>query len=265
MDLGRAITIDELRLAIRQGKQRKARGIDGSFHEFFQHTWDVTKYNILSLLNSMFIDGHILPKKQGVIVCIPKHPVCKTPSDFRPLTLLNADLKLLSSILANRMKRWIPGIIDPNKFCGATDNNIFGALAAIRETIAHSDHTRAPACILSLDFQHTFDRVNHDYLFRALDAYGFSETLCNKLRRVYEEATSTVQINGHLSSVINIHRSIRQGCPLSMLLFAISINPFLDMLEEKLKSFHHSQQTPSPVHITYADDVTIILRTSAEI
>jgi hypothetical protein len=159
------------------------------------------------------------------------------------------------------MKRWIPGILNHNQFCGATDNNIFGALAAIRETIAHSDHTRAPACILSLDFQHAFDRVNHDYLFRVLDAYGFSETLCNGLRRLYAEATSIVQINGHLSSAINIHRSIHQGCPLSMLLFAISIKLFLYMLEEKLKSFHHSHQTPSPVHITYADAVTIILRT----
>jgi hypothetical protein len=50
-----------------------------------------------------------------------------------------------------------------------------------------------------------------------------------------------------------------------MLVFAISINPFLDMLEEKLKPFRHSKLTPPPVHITNADDVTIILRTSAEI
>jgi hypothetical protein len=50
-----------------------------------------------------------------------------------------------------------------------------------------------------------------------------------------------------------------------MLIFAISINPFLDTLEEKLKSFHHSQQTPKPVLITHADYVTNILRNSAEI
>jgi hypothetical protein len=57
MDPGRAITIDELQLAIRQGKERKVPGIDGICHEFFQHTWDVTKNDILSILNSMFIDG----------------------------------------------------------------------------------------------------------------------------------------------------------------------------------------------------------------
>jgi hypothetical protein len=160
--------------------------------------------------------------------------VPKQPTDFRPLTLLNAEFKLLSRIIANRLKKWAPDLLHPYQFCGLPDNNIYGALAAIRETIAPSEHTNAPACILSLDFQHAFDNVAHDYLFRVLEAYGFSAIFRDRIQRLYTDATSTVQINGHLSGPINILSSIHQGCPLSMVLFAIIINPLLGMLETKL-------------------------------
>ena len=106
MDLERMITVEELKVAVHQGKMWKAPGYDGICNEFFLYTWDVTKHDILQILNKMYISGDDLHSpKIGVLVCIPKKPVPKKPTDFRPLTLLNADLKLLSRIIANRLKQ----------------------------------------------------------------------------------------------------------------------------------------------------------------
>jgi hypothetical protein len=102
------------------------------------------------------------------------------------------------------------------------------------ETIAHSEHTNAPACILPLDLQNAFDNIAHKYLFEVLKAYGFSDTFRHRLRCLYTKATSLMHINGHLSSPIQIQSSIRQGCLLSMVLFTVSINPLLHMLDDKL-------------------------------
>jgi hypothetical protein len=168
----------------------------------------------------MYIDGEILDsQKKGAIVRISKKSTHSQPSDFRSLTLLNAELKLLSRILANRLKRRLPEIMHPKQFCGTSDNNIHGALAAIRETIAHSEHTNAPACIFSLDFQNAFDNIAHTYLFEILKAYGFSDTFRHRLTCLYMNATTLVHINGHLSSPIQIQSSKRQGCRLAWLSF----------------------------------------------
>jgi hypothetical protein len=126
--------MDELKLAVHQGKKRRAPGIDGICLEFYQHTWDTTKHDILKILNHMYINGEILDsQKKGTIVCIPKTSTHSQPSDFRPLTLLNAELKLLLRILASRQKRWLPEIMHPHQFRGTPDNNIYEAFAAIRD------------------------------------------------------------------------------------------------------------------------------------
>jgi hypothetical protein len=120
----------------------------------------------------------VLTKKGGVIVCI---------LHFRPLTLLNADFKLLSRLSDNNMKRWINNIMHPNQHCRAYDNNIYGAITAIRETIAKSELTNTPTCILTLDFKDAFDNITHTYLFSIMEAYGFSTTFRDK----YGECTQT--------------------------------------------------------------------------
>jgi len=64
------------------------------------------------------------------------------PEDFRPLTVLNADFKLLVRIIANRKRPWINDL-HPSQHCGVQDNNILGAISAIRDTIAHAELTHA--------------------------------------------------------------------------------------------------------------------------
>ena len=265
-DLERDITIDELQNAVKLGKPRKAPGMDGICHEFFLHTWDITKHDILGVLNDMYSrNGMLDSQKRGVIVCIPKKQGAMRPSDYRPLTLLNADLKLLARIVATRLKRWISLLLHPQQFCGAHDNNIYGATAALRDTIALSEQTHAPACILSLDFESAFDNIAHSYLMTIMDAHGFSATFRGRIQQMYTNATSVVQLNGYISRTIRIQCSIRQGCPLSMLLFALCINPLLCMIDETLTRHRRGNRSLGPTIITYADDVTIILRSPDEI
>jgi hypothetical protein len=83
------------------------------------------------------------------------------PEDYRALTLLNADFKLLSLRLANRLKKWNKDLLHSSQHCGIADNNIFGALASIRETSAHVEMTDLPACLLTLDFAEAFDKMAH--------------------------------------------------------------------------------------------------------
>jgi hypothetical protein len=87
------ITIEE--------KPNKGPGNDGIRHDYFPPAWDVIKHDMITIINQMYKDGQLTNKqKHGIMVCIPKIPRPLRMEDYRPLTLLNADYKLLTRILA---------------------------------------------------------------------------------------------------------------------------------------------------------------------
>jgi hypothetical protein len=166
-----------------------------------------------------------------VIVCIPKTRPSPT-SDYRSITLLNTDYKILARIVANRIRPTLEDLLHPSQFCGRPGNTIFEALASLREAVAVAEVKKKPLCILTLDFTDAFDRVSHQYLSAILHSYGFSNSFMDQIRHMYTEASSMVQVNGHLSAPFPIQCSVRQGCPLSMTLFTLCIKPLIYLLEK---------------------------------
>jgi hypothetical protein len=174
---------------------------------------------LLTIVNTVFIDGIITTSQtHGAIVYVPKNQGQTTPGDYRTLTLMNSDTKLLSRIIAHCLRPWLNEVLHPSQHCGVRDNNILEAVAAIRETVAEAELTSATVCLLFLDFKEAFDRIAHTYMYKMVEHYGLSEWMTGRIRQLYEMAMLSVQINGHISGPVPIRSSIRQGCPLTMLL-----------------------------------------------
>jgi len=120
-----------------------------------------------------------------------------------------------------------------SQFCGVPGNNILDAVTTIREAIAQAEVTATPLCVLSLDFREAFDKISHRYLFAILEKYAISKCVITGIKNLYTKATSSVQINGYMSGPIPTQCSIRQGCPMSMQLYALCLHPLLTLLNEK--------------------------------
>jgi hypothetical protein len=171
---------------------------------------------MLDVLNQMHSNGTIMKQqKHGILLYLPQTPTPTRPEDYRPFTLLNADFKLMARIIANRLRPWLLDLLQPIQHCGLQRNAVLEAIAAVRAAVAYAETTNNALCILSLDFKAAFDKISHSYLFTTLNVYGFSEGFQQRIKSMYEGHTSSVQINGHISSPIPIRCSIRQGCPLS--------------------------------------------------
>ena len=141
-------------------------------------------------------------QKQGVIVCIPKQVNPKTPEDYRPLTLLNADYKILAS--DHTPCPTLPDILHPSQHCGTPKNTIFDAVATVRDAIGHAETTQTPFCVFTLDFKQAFDRISHTYPMAVLSSYEFDKGFIECIRMMYDKATTVVHINGHISQPIPI-------------------------------------------------------------
>jgi len=107
------ITQEGLWKAISKEKPHKVPWNDGICLEFYKSAWNVIT-ELLQVINHMFANGPIMAQQaQGCVVCLPKMAHPKMIDDYRPITLLNADCKILARIIANRLKPLLPDIIHP--------------------------------------------------------------------------------------------------------------------------------------------------------
>jgi hypothetical protein len=142
--------------------------------------------------------------------------------------------------------------------------SIIDAVATIWDVIAYAEGKRHPMCGLSLDFSNAFDRIVHEYLFYALRAYGLPEPFVTGIEHMYGGATSSAQVNGQLYEPIPIDCEIRQGCPLSMVLYTLCLHPLLKILERNLTGIKLGRRARPIKVVAYADDVTILVTSVTE-
>ena len=88
-------------------------------------------------------------------------------------------------------------------------NNIW----LVRDLIDYSNEVREPGILVSLDFEKAFDRVNHDFLFRTLDKFGFGPNFSNWIKTINSNSQSYIQNNGHLSLPVQLKMEWDRGAP----------------------------------------------------
>jgi len=90
------------------------------------------------------------------------------PSDYRPITLLNTDYKILGRIVASPLRPILAELLHPSQHGGVQEGGIFDAVATVRDAIAYAEKTQTPLCVLSLDFTEAFDWISYIYLLKLL-------------------------------------------------------------------------------------------------
>ena len=111
---------NDRRITTCSGKRREeAPGRDGISSAFFQVNWEVMKDDLRKLFSEMFLDRKLTAQqKHGVIVLCPKKTSPVVPDDYRPITLLNNDYKIMARIIARRFKPVLADLLHPSQHCG---------------------------------------------------------------------------------------------------------------------------------------------------
>ena len=84
---------------------------------------------------------------------------------------------------------------------------------------------------ISLDNERAFDRIEHNFIIKVLEKYNFPNYILKWIKTIYSNITSQVMVNGQLTHKIAIKRSVRQGCPLSMLLYILCLEPLISKIQ----------------------------------
>ena len=225
------LTFQEFTTAVKQMHPDKSSGPDGLNPAFFQQFWPVLGKEVFMgcrdwLRNSSFPAN----LNDTNVVLIPKKNNACRMRDLRPIALCNVLYKILSKVLANRLKRILPHIITENQAAFVPGRSIndnvmiaFEIIHHMKKSVRGSDGDVA----LKLDISKAYDRVNWLYLKRRMQAMGFCAQWVNWMMLCIQTVSYEFCFNGVKVGPIVPTRGIRQGDPLSPYLFLFCVEGLL--------------------------------------
>ncbi len=147
----------------------------------------------------------------------------KEKANWRPLTMLNTDYKILAKILTIRLREAMKALVHPDQTCAVPGRDIRDALLALYTTVESMNINYMDGILVSVDHMSAFDMIEWDYLVQSMKVFGFGPKFVKWIEIIYCQGwvRSSVQVNGFLTSPFLVSRGIRQGCPLSPLLYVL--------------------------------------------
>ena len=216
------LTIEECTYALNQMPKNKSPGVDGLPAEFYVRFWNLLGPDLVQVYNSSFSYG-MLPGSQrsGAIILLYKKGDILDTGNWRPITLLCADYKIAAKALANRLLRVIATIVSPDESCGIPGRFMGENVRLLQDIVEYAKILNVSGAILSLDQEKAFDRVEWSYLDKVLRKMGFKVSFCGWVCLLYSQVSSMVMVNGFMTESFFVSRGVRQGCPLSPLLYVL--------------------------------------------
>ena len=262
--LNAPISTEEFDEVISHSLRWKAAGPDGLTNEFyrcFAHLFAP----FLSRLAAACTEGSLVPASfsESVLALLYKKGDRFDLKNWRPIALMNCDAKFFTKILCKRLLKVIPQLIHSNQKGFIPGRSIHDHTRLMR-TVLEDDSLEVPeGALLLLDFEKAYDRVDHSFLSKVLDAFGFLgpwRTLCDAM---YRNNKAWVLVNGFWSAPVMLQRGVRQGDPLSPLLFNLTLEPFLIRMRQALAGIQCRGVTLKD--LGFADDVSLFLHDSNDV
>ncbi len=210
----------------------------------------------------MHLKNNLLSDEQrrAILRLIPKHGKDLTYlKHWRPISLLNTDYKILAQALALRMQKVLPQIISPDQNAYITGRFIGVNIRTIVDSIAYSSQNKLNTILAFLDFEKAFDKIRWDFVDKCLLNFGFGPNFRKWISIMYTDISSAVINNGYTTPYFKLKCGIRQGCPMSALIFILAVET-LAVTIKKNKHIKGIRIKSHEIKITQlADDTTLIL------
>lgn len=270
-----SITEQELHSALRAMPRGKRAGSDGIPYEFYLHFWPDLGADFTAVTQEVFDCPSAAPlthsQRTGLITLIYKGRGSRADhTNYRPITLLNADTKVVAKVLATRFGAALDPVIDATQTAFLPGRWIGDNILCHLEEIEFLERSQQPGCMVFLDFEKAYDRLDRGWLLRCMSALGFGPGAVKWTSIMLGGTQAAVMLNGFRTPLFGIHSGLSQGSPLSPILYTISAQP----LSSHLRSLHRAGRLqtialPSgagapPCH-QHADDTTLHLRSIQDV
>ncbi|CAL1410909.1 unnamed protein product [Linum trigynum] len=266
-------TREEIWAALKQMGPLKAPGVDGMPALFFQKNWEVIGDDVTRELQG-YLEGGFFPEElnQTLITLIPKKKTPVSPADFRPISLCRVLYKILSKVLANRLKEILPEIIVANQSAFVPGrlitDNIIVAFECFH-TMEQKKKGKSGWMAAKLDITKAYDRVDWSFLEAVMTKLGFNERWIHLIMECVTTVSFSLLVNGHKTEWFKPTRGLRQGDPISPYLFLLVAEGLSGLIsvaerEKKITGIRVKRGAPSISHLLFADDSILFTRATKQ-
>ena len=245
----------------------KSSGQDGLCIQFYKVYWPLIKNDFHEVIING-LEHNQVPYSQylAVIKLLYKKGNRLNITNWRPISLVNTDFKILSKTLAEIIKIALQEIIHTDHRECITGRYIRENIRLLEDIINEKSDD---SVIMLLDQEKAFDRVEWDWLFKVLHRFNFGEKFIGWFKTMYQNAKSAIMTNGVASEYFDISRGIRQGDAMSALIYILQAEPLAEAIRQS-NSIKGIDKTNGAVGGElkigqYVDDTIMFLRNSAYI
>jgi hypothetical protein len=215
-------THEDIDKVVKGMPMHKAPGPDGFNGEFYKKCWNIIKFDIYQLCD-VFFQGttSLQPINNSYITLIPNINNPTRINDFRPITLSNTAVKIITKLLGNNLQSQVIPLIHENQYGFIKSRTIQDCLAWAFEYIHQWHKSKQECIILKLDFTKAFDTIEHNAILKVMSQMGFPQNWIRWITVIFETETTSILLNGVPGKPLHQRRGVRQGDPLSPLLFVL--------------------------------------------
>ena len=242
-------------------KNDKAPGADGIMVEVLKYACldDPSIQFLTDIFNSILIT-ETFPEiwSSGIIIPIHKKGDKDCTTNYRGITLLPVIAKVFTSILAERLRDWAEtgNKLPTNQFGFRSGHRTVDAIFVLQTLIERNIRCKTPLFCCFVDLQKAFDSINHTKLWKKLISLGANQRIVNTLINMYSKSKAQVCVGGTLSETLHCNQGVRQGCPLSPILFCLYIADLLPDISTDLPGIKIGGQITHG--LLYADDAVLL-------
>ncbi|CAH9101719.1 unnamed protein product [Cuscuta europaea] len=244
----------------------KSPGPDGYTSAFFKHNWDIVGHDVILAVRGFFNSGKLLKQTNHTVVAlIPKTSHDPSAADFRPISCTNVIYKVITKIIASRMIPCLPELIDPSQGAFIDGRLMLDNVFIAQELVKGYTRKRmSPRSMIKVDLRKAYDTISWDFLKSVLLTIGFPTRFVQWIMECVSTSSYSISINGILHGHIKGKRGLRQGDPMSPLLFVVCLEYFSRLLHMRNKvssfKFHPKCGKLNISHVAYADDRMLFSR-----
>ena len=255
------ITPEECKLSLFSMKLNKSPGSDGLSVEFYQAFWDHLWGPFMNSLNESIRKSQLTDtQSHGVLSLIFKSGDETNLNNWRPITLLNVDYKIITRTLAQRLQKVITKIVSTDQNGYIKSRFIGFSIRQIQDIIDYAEEGNLEGVLLFLDYQKAFDSIEWNFMNLALEKFGFGHNFINSVKMLYKNANNSIINNGWVSNSFSVSRGIRQGCPISALLYILSAEIMAENIRNNMHIKGIKVRQSKELKLTQmADDTTVFL------
>ncbi|KAF5367782.1 hypothetical protein D9615_010499 [Tricholomella constricta] len=274
--LAQGVSEQDVRQAIQDLPKGKSPGIDGLTHELWISLLDKydssppdqenDTFDVVANLTLVFNDIENYGVEEGTdfskgwMCPLYKKNERTDISNYRPITILNSDYKIFTRALTSKLSDVVPDLIHRDQAGFMKGWKIEDQTELVKMIISRCEAQDENGAIVCLDQEKAYDKINHDFLWKSMKKFGLPDEFTTTVKHLYKDAETVVILNGEISDAYKVIRGVRQGDPLSCLLFNLAIESLAQMLRDSdLEGFRIKDERERLIATLFADDTTVYM------